>query len=179
LRIVPAVVVALLALGSAACSHSGGGKAETSTTARAVDTQQVESVVLATQKRATPTLDVRDPSCPARVVVTEGATFRCTVVLEGVIVPYDVTLKNVNSGSKTGSYDIQPAAAIILVSKLVDALQRNAPGTNIDCGPQKILVVAVGATFDCQATRNLTTQKITLKVDDLSGNVTQVTSTTT
>lgn len=173
-------VAAVLAVTTTSCSRSGKSHGDTTTTERAVDTQQVENVVLATQKRATPDLDVRDPSCPARVVVSEGATFRCTVVLEGVVVPYDVTLKDVNSGSQTGSYDIRPADAIILVPKLVDALQHNAPGTHIDCGPQKILVLAVAATFDCQATpgqpANAPAQTITLRVDDVNGNVTQVSS---
>jgi uncharacterized metal-binding protein len=169
------VAAALGGFTGAGCSSgSSGPDAAAPTTAKAVDTQDVESLLVANQKRASPEFDVGAASCPARVVVTEGTTFQCTVVVEGVVVPYDVTLTDVNGTSKTGGFDIRPAKAILSIPKLVDALGRNAPGTRIDCGPERVRVYDVGATFDCQAIDAQGAHPITLRVNDIHGNVTQV-----
>jgi hypothetical protein len=162
---------ALLAVG---CSGSGSDE-PAKTDDGAVDTQEVESLLVSTQQRASPEFDVRDPSCPARVVVQEGATFQCTVVVEGVIAPFNVTLKGVNSGSRTGQFDIRPAKAILSVPKLVDVLRARVPGATVDCGPDRVRVLDVGALIDCRVTGgNQPDQTIRLKVDDVLGNVTQV-----
>lgn len=137
-----------------------------------VESQEVENAIVAAQKRATPDLDVRDPSCPARIVVSEGATFQCTVAVEGVIVPYEVTL----TGARTTlRYNIAPAKAILLIPKLVTALQYNTPGSHIDCGPDRVRVLDVGAVFECTVTDAANkAQRVTLKVNDVEGNVSQV-----
>ena len=169
-----AAVVAAAVLG--ACSGSGG-RAEpdaTPTTARVVDTQQVESLVIATQKRASPDFDVRDASCPARVVVKEGATFECTVVVEGVVAPYTVTFTDVNVKAKTGGYDLRPAKAILSVPKIVDFVKTSAtdPAARVDCGTQRVKVLDPGATFACRLSDATGDHTVTLRVDDVSGKVT-------
>jgi Domain of unknown function (DUF4333) len=169
-----AAVAAAAAL--AACSGSGGRakSADTPTTARAVDTQEVERLLIATQKRASPDFDVRDASCPARVVVSEGATFECTVVVEGVIAPYTITLKDVNGRKKTGGYDLRPSKAILSVPKIVDFVKSSAtdPNARVDCGPDRVKVLDPGATFDCKLTDAAGDHTVTLRVDDVSGKVT-------
>ena len=159
---------------AAGCGGSDAGEPP-DTGDGAVDTQEVESLLVSTQKRASPEFDVRDPSCPARVVVQEGATFQCTVVVEGVVAPFNVTLKGVSSGSRTGQFDIRPAKAILSIPKLVDVLRSRVPGSTVDCGPQRVRVLDVGATLECRVTGgDQPDQTITLKVDDVLGNVTQV-----
>jgi hypothetical protein len=169
-----AAIAAAAAL--AGCGGSGGRAktAHTPTTARAVDTQEVERLLIATQKRASPDFDVRDASCPARVVVTEGATFQCTVVVEGVVAPYTITLKDVNGDRKTGGYDLRPAKAILSVPKIVDFVKSSAtdPNARVDCGPQRVKVLDPGSTFDCRLTDATGDHTVTLRVDDVTGKVT-------
>lgn len=158
----------MLALGG--CS-SKKQASPSDTTTHAIDTREIENALLAAQKRFSPDLDVRDPSCPARVVVVEGASFQCTVAVEGVIVPYNVTLKNV--ATKLG-YDIAPAKALLLIPKLVEGLQKNVPGAKIDCGPDRVRVLDVGATFQCKLSDSTGDHTVILHVDDVNGNVSQV-----
>jgi hypothetical protein len=174
LALVCAAAAAAVAL--AGCHGSGGraAPATTPTTGRAVDTEEVERLLIATQKRASPDFDVRDASCPARVVVTEGATFECTVVVEGVVAPYTITFKDVNGGDKTGGYDLRPAKAILSVPKIVDFVKSSAtdPTARVDCGPQRVKVLDPGATFDCKLTDGAGDHTVTLRVDDVTGKVT-------
>jgi len=165
-----------IALAVAGCSSAAKGPATTADAAsRGVDTHDIEQLLVAKQKAQSPDFDVRDPSCPARIIVAEGETFQCTVVVEGVIVPYRVTLRDVNENSKTAGYDLRPAKAILSIPKLVDALQRNSPGSRIDCGPERVKVLDPGATFDCSVTSAQGgAQTVTLRVNDIDGNVSQV-----
>ncbi len=172
------LVAALVAGILASCSGSGGngdgGAAAPPTTAKAVDTQEVERLLVTTQKRASPDFDVRDPSCPARVVVTEGASFECTVVVEGVVAPYTITFKQVNDKEKTGGYDLRPAKAILSVPKLVDFVKSSArdPAARVDCGPLRVKVLDPGATFECRLADTAGDHIVTLRVDDVAGRVT-------
>lgn len=162
---------------TAGCSSSASKEGEVTAdpASRGVDTRDIEQLLVAKQKAQSPDFDVRDPSCPARIIVAEGETFQCTVVVEGVIVPYQVTLRDVNADSKTAGYDIRPAKAILSIPKLVEALQRNSPGSRIDCGPERVKILDPGATFDCTVTpAQGVPQPVTLRVNDIDGNVSQV-----
>ncbi|HVL28066.1 MAG TPA: DUF4333 domain-containing protein [Acidimicrobiales bacterium] len=170
-----AALALLLLVMLPACRGGGGDGGASAATDGAVDTQEVESLLVSTQQRASPEFDVRDPSCPARIVVEEGATFQCTVVVEGVVAPFNVTLRGVNEGSRTGQFDIRPAKAILSIPKLVDVLRARVPGATVDCGPERVRVLDVGATFQCRVSGgSQPEQTITLRVDDVLGNVTQV-----
>lgn len=175
-----AAFAVLLALAAAACSSSSTTTKPAATAdpaSRGVDTRDIEQLLVAKQKAQSPDFDVRDPSCPARIIVADGETFQCTVVVEGVVVPYQVTLRDVNENSKTAGYDLRPAKAILSIPKLVDALQRNSPGSRIDCGPERVKVLDVGATFGCSvADAAGVRQPVTLRVVDRDGNVEQVAS---
>lgn len=166
--------VATLTLLLAGCAGGSDDDEEAGrpTVPTVVDSQEVEQALVNAQKRQTPDLDVRDPSCPARVVVSEAATFECTIAVESVVVPYKVTLAGTGTSLR---YNIAPAKAILLMPKLVDALQRNAPGSRIDCGADRVKPLDVGATFDCTVTdQSGRAQPVTLRVNDLQGNVSQV-----
>ena len=170
-------VGALAAILASACSSGAGNRptADVDPASRGVDTQEIEQLLVAKQRAQSPDFDVRDPSCPARIIVAEGETFQCTVVVEGVIVPYQVTLRDVNQNSKTAGYDLRPAKAILSIPKLVEALQANAAGSRIDCGPDRVKVLDAGATFTCSVTTGTgPPQQVTLRVKDLQGNVEQV-----
>ena len=170
-----AAALCAMALAAAGCSTPSEPETTADPASRGVDTRDIEQLLVARQKSQSPDFDVRDPSCPARIIVAEGETFQCTVIVEGVVVPYQVTLRDVNQNSKTAGYDLRPAKAILSIPKLVEALQRNSPGARIDCGPERVKVLDTGATFDCTVTDAAgAAQKITLRVNDLQGNVSQV-----
>jgi len=179
LKALRAAALALAAVAAATGCGGGGGDGDggpsdnptASTTPKVIDTREVENTLVATQKRATPELDVRDPSCPARVEVSEGVTFPCTIAVEGVIVPYQVTLADVATRVR---YNIRPAKAILLLSKLADALTAQVPTANVDCGPERIKVLDVGATLDCRLSDRAQSRTITFRVDDVDGNVSPV-----
>lgn len=154
------------------CSDSTDAGPPSSTIPKVIDTREVENTLVATQKRATPTLDVRDPACPARVEVSEGASFSCTIAVEGVIVPYQVTLADVATKIR---YNIRPARAILLISKLVDALRSQVPNATVDCGPDRIKVLDVGSTLECRLSDRTGARTVMFKVDDVDGNVSPVT----
>ena len=78
-------VAILLAFTACSSSSKGGPEITADPASRGVDTHEIEQLLVAKQKARSPDFDVRDPSCPARIVVAEGETFQCTVVVEGVI----------------------------------------------------------------------------------------------
>ncbi|MGH9279101.1 MAG: DUF4333 domain-containing protein [Acidimicrobiales bacterium] len=169
-----AVVAVALAVTLTGCRDKPAASGSPSTTARAADTLEVEELLVSTQKRATPDLDVRDATCPARVVVTQNAEFQCTMVVEGIVVPYKVTLLNVDNPSRTGRYDIRPAKAVILMPKVVETLSRANPNARVDCGPEKVRVLEPGQTMRCVVTSGGTSRVVTFRVDDVLGTLTPV-----
>jgi hypothetical protein len=177
-QVVGALLATVLALTAAACSSSSppsGAGATADPASRGVDTHEIEQLLVAKQKAQSPDFDVRDPSCPARIVVAEGETFQCTVIVEGVVVPYQVILRDVNQNSKTAGYDLRPAKSILSIPKLVNALQQNSPGSRIDCGPERVKVLDEGGTFQCTVTdAGGASLPVTLRVKDRDGNVEQV-----
>ncbi|MCA1693015.1 MAG: DUF4333 domain-containing protein [Actinobacteria bacterium] len=173
---------AAILLGSAVTAGSGCGgstsdsEEPTAAPEKLVDTQEVEQLLVNTQRRASPDFEVGAASCPAQVVVAEGVTFECTVVVEGVVAPYVVTMADVNPRNQTGRYDLRPAKAILSVPRLVDFVKRLAtePDAQVDCGPERVRIADVGSTFECQLTDSEGPHTVSLKVDDIKGKVTIV-----
>lgn len=171
---------AAVLLGGAILAGAGCGGSDSeepsATTQKMVDTQEVEQLLVNTQMRASPDFEVGAASCPDHVVVAEGVTFECTVVVDGVIAPYVVTMADVNPRSQTGRYDLRPAKAILSIPRLVDFVKRLAtePDAQVDCGPARVKVADVGSTFECQLTDGEGPHTVTLKVDDIKGKVTIV-----
>lgn len=165
-----------LAVLTAAVACTGGGSADraTPTTARAADTREIEELLVTTQRQATPDLEIRGATCPARVEVTRGTTFQCSVVIENIVVPYEVALVDVDTPSRTGRYDIRPAKAVILMPKVAETLGRANPGARIDCGNDKVRVLDPGQTLRCTVTFGGPPQVVTLRVDDVAGTVSPV-----
>ena len=170
-----AAVVAGVALSTASCSGSESGSSSDAAP-EPVDTAEVESLLVATQRRASPEFTVGQASCPDQVAVSEGVTFNCTVLVEGVPAPYVVTFADVNSRSQTGRYDLRPAKAILSVPKLVELVKSLAtdPAARVDCGPAKVRVADVGTTLECRLTDTRGDLTVNLRVDDIEGKVTVV-----
>lgn len=173
-RALAAVVGSTLLVG-AACEGSGS-RTPSGPSSRAADTEEVESLLVATQRRASPEFDVGAASCPEQVPVSEGASFNCTVLVEGVAAPYVVTFADVNADSRTGRYDIRPAKAILSMPKLVAFVRSLAtePSATVDCGPATVRIADAGSTLDCQLRDSQGPHTVTLRVDDLTGKVTVV-----
>jgi hypothetical protein len=165
-----AALWAVLAL-AVACDRSGS-QAERADGPRLVDSKELESVLVATQRRSSPDLPVGPASCPAGVPATEAATLECTVSVDGVLVPYAVTIRQTDQPGGL-RYDVRPAKAILQVSKVVEAIQRSAssPTSTVECGPERVRVVDVGGTFDCSLTEGENTRTVRVRVETVEGNV--------
>jgi hypothetical protein len=166
----------LLAVLAGGCSDSSPQASGPSTTARQVDTREVEQLLVAAQKRASPDLNVGAASCPEQVPVTDGASFQCTVLVEGVVAPYTVTLVNVNAQNRTGRFDLRPAKAIVLVPKVAEYVKSVAtdPTARVDCGTARVLILDTGATLDCQLTDSRGPHPVRVRVEDEHGRVSVV-----
>ena len=175
-RLLMAAVVGGTALAGAACSGSDAPSPPDARGPRPAETAEVESLLVATQRKASPEFHVGGATCPEEVPVREGTSFNCTVQVEGVDAPYVVTFADVNADSRTGRYDIRPAKAILSVPKLVAFVGSLGAEQNsrADCGPDRVRLADPGATFDCQLNDSRGAQTVTLRVDDVNGKVTVV-----
>ena len=82
----------------------------------------VEAKLVDTQKKAAPDLAVGKATCAVSLAKPAGkvavGVHRCTVVVEGVAVPYDVTVRT-GGAAKNGTYTMQNAKAVIDTKKLI------------------------------------------------------------
>ena len=172
-RAVATVVVGALAVVTGSCRDSGNDAARRPAAPASIDTEEVERLIVDTQRKASPDFNVGAASCPEHVAVSTGGSFQCTVMVDGVVAPYTVTPENVNTQTKTGTFNVRPAKAILSVPKLVDSVKRLAtdPAAKVDCGPSRVLVLDAGTTVDCQLTDNQGTHTVTLRVEDTQGKV--------
>jgi hypothetical protein len=157
----------------------GGGDAERPAAAPARDTQvgtaEVERLLVSTQKRKSPRLQVGGAHCPDQVRLANGTRFTCTVLIEGVRAPYAVTLHDVDAASATGRFAVEPAKPIIDVARIVGLirgkLQPTARAATVTCGAAKVRVVEVGARIPCTITLGDAVQRVSAVVKDLQGTV--------
>ena len=168
------LALALLVL-LAAC---GGGERPTAATGRPdqlVGTADVERLLVSTQKRKSPRLQVGTATCPDQVRLANGTQFTCTVLIEGTRAPYAVTLRDVDAAGTGGRFALEPAKPIIDTTRIVglirSKLQPGARGATVRCGAAKVRVVEVGGTIGCTITLGDAVQKVTAEVRDLRGTV--------
>jgi hypothetical protein len=142
---------------------------------RQVGTADVERLLVSTQKRKSPNLEVGAATCPDQVRLANGTRFTCTVLIEGTKAPYAVTLRDVDAAKATGRFALAPAKPIIDVSRIValirTKLQPTARAATVRCGTAKVRVVEVGASIACTITLGDAVQKVTAEVQDLKGTV--------
>ncbi|MEP9365463.1 DUF4333 domain-containing protein [Nocardioides sp. CN2-186] len=162
-----ALVPVLLSIGACSASVSTGSDKE-------YDADKVAGLVQDAQEKATPDLDVSDATCPDDVELKKGATFECTISIEGVEAPYTVTITEV--GDTSARYSMDPAKAIISVDAAVGFLEDQATaqgldGVTVDCGDAAIIVQDPQTTFPCTLTNGGQTQDVELLIEDLDGTV--------
>lgn len=119
-----------------------------------------------------------EPLCPSKVKQQAGLTFTCTIPVGGKSLTYEVTQKD-----GKGNVRIMPTKAVIsrakAVATLKDRLAKGNPeaiSIAVDCGKEALLILAPAATFRCAVTvvnpEGTETGSISVKVDDVRGNVT-------
>ena len=164
-----------------ACGGNGDGLHTATTVTTAVPTtagppsneelnrRQVEQFVLDTQRTSTPELKVANPSCPQRLDLVPGASFECTVEVEGVKAPYTVSIP------AAGSIQATPAKAIISTAKGVEFIRANLPpaaaSAVVSCGSEAVRLVDVGAALSCTISDGAGTQTVKLVAKDTKGAV--------
>ena len=173
-----AAVILALALGvSVACGNDtvdGTGSGDgTRTTEGALDTTPAEEMLVARQKRATPDLSVGEARCQTRAELRKGATFGCSVEVEGLPAPYTVTVTDVDRDAKTAEYDFELTKAVVATAKAVEAVRQSWPDKNarVDCGPGKVRLAQVGTTIECSVNDNDGFHSATVRVVDIEGNL--------
>jgi hypothetical protein len=177
-RALAAAALAVTALLLAACGggpDAPDGGAAPQPRNRTVGTGQVEELLVRTQKQKSPGLKVGRASCPAAVTLADGTRFRCTLEIERVQAPYQVTLTGVGAGGGTGRFSVAPAKPIIDVTKVValirSKLQSTARAATVSCGSSKVRVLDVGAAVPCTIRLGTAVQKVRAVVRDLKGTV--------
>ena len=140
-----------------------------------VGTADVERLLVSTQKRKSPNLEVGAATCPDQVPLANGTRFTCTVLIEGTRAPYAVTLRDVDAARATGRFALAPAKPIIEVARIVALIRRQlqptARAATVRCGRDKVRVVEVGASIACTITLGDAVQKVSAEVKDLKGTV--------
>ena len=158
----PARLAAALALafGAPAC-----GVGPHNTLKAASVGSQIASQIASKYAIPAPTVD-----CPASIPSKAGQKFVCTTTLEGQPVQIDGTVTD--NGSHFTPAPAEPIVAVgPTVSLLVDEIAKQTHHTaRVDCGPHKVLVVALGATFKCTATfAGEKPRPVTVTVTNLEG----------
>ena len=155
----PAIAVAV-ALGASAC---GVGPHHT-LNAGSVGSQ-ISSQIASKYGIPAPALE-----CPRSIPSKAGQHFACTTTLEGQPVQIDGTVTD--NGSDFTPTPAEPIVAVgPTVSLLTDQIAKQTHHTaRVDCGPHKVLVVSVGATFKCTATfAGEKPRTVTVTVTNLEG----------
>src|SRR5215213_5517267 len=159
-RVRARLLALVLAVLLAACGGAGKPAASPSHD-QLVGTADVERLLVSTQKRKSPNLEVGAATCPDQVRLANGTRFTCTVLIEGT--------------KATGRFALAPAKPIIDVSRIValirSKLQPTARAATVRCGKDKVQVVEVGASIACTITLGDAVQKVTAEVRDLKGTV--------
>jgi hypothetical protein len=161
-----ASTAALLLLGGC-----GGGRSSSATPV--VNPEDVETLLVQRQAARAPRLEVGEAACPSGVAARRGETFRCTLAVEGLDAPFEVTVAQVEGGTVT--YEARPLLAIVDVGSVADFLRsRLEPewqAAQVDCGPARARLLDVGAALECTAFDGAVTRYVQAVVEDRSGTV--------
>ena len=161
-RVLPIALLAMLSL--AAC----GGNA--------YDQAKVEKFLAQSQEGKVRGLKLGKATCPKDVKLTEGVTFRCTLLIAGVAAPYKVTLTNVKADKVTITGE--PAKALISTQAAVDFVtgQLNASAAKrakVRCSKagEQVIIAAPGTQIGCIVAIDGKQLQAVLVVDDTKGSV--------
>ena len=182
-RPVLAALALVLALGGAGCGGGDGDGGDESaatttttgrtTTTRPAVTDDLEQGLVDEQTKRTPDLRVGGAACPNGAPTTEGSSVECVVEVEGVGVPYLVTLValTTEAGGSSGRYEFKAAKPIVVTSEVVAKISQELEkqglrGRTVDCGPARLQVLDVGATFECTVSDG---RRLRVEVKDAQG----------
>jgi major membrane immunogen (membrane-anchored lipoprotein) len=165
LRFGPALLGALaLALALSACSGSDDAETLSLTAARNEILRQATSGYGSV-------VDVGEVRCPQEVPREKGATFFCTVELDGQ------TLRvNVEQKDDQGNVRFYEAHAVLDVKRMNDTLasytaEQGKPTSRVSCGESTVLVRSPGDEIECSvAFADGSTAVATFGVTDTKGN---------
>lgn len=138
--------------------------------------RDIEAKLVETQRKAAPDLTVGKATCPvalSKPAAKAVGVHRCVVIVEGVKVPYDVTVRN-SALVKGGSYTLRNAKAVIDTKKLaaIAATVVDDPSkVKITCGTGRVVVADPGATISCTVVDGAATDTLVFEVKDLQGTV--------
>lgn len=162
--VVAAIGMVIVLVGAAGCSSD-----------KVVSAKDAEAKLVAAFKDKAPGVKIGKASCPSGVKLTEGGTFKCTLQVANVTVPYTVTMSDIKGtkfhyGFKTTKVIIDLDAAASLVK---NNLNEASQGATVVCGDQgdQFLLAKVGDTFRCHLSLGSQTGTNTLKVLDSKGTV--------
>lgn len=109
--------------------------------------------------------------CPGKVEQEQGASFGCTVEVDGQALPYVVRLTNGSGGMR-----IDSGASLLLTAKVEQfiadyAADNDEQVQSVDCGSTKYLVRARGTKVSCEVVRaDGSTIPAVVGVRDTKGN---------
>lgn len=160
-------VTALLALVALTAAGCGGNS---------YDAGKIESFLSKSQEGKVRGLKLGAATCPKDVKLTEGVTFRCTLLIAGVAAPYKVRLTHVDADKVT--INAEPAKALIstraavdfVTGRLTPSLAKRATVACAKPGVQ-LIVAAPGAQVGCVVEVDGRQLQAVLVVDDTSGNI--------
>ena len=146
------------------------------------DTAGIEARLIEQVRQKTSGLAVGAADCPEGAPRGEqGATATCTVQVEGVEVPFTITLLADNPQSQGGAhnYQVELARPLVNVNDLVGQIRTEAAaqlkvapeGLRVDCGAAKVMVLDVGGTIPCTIASGSTTRRLVATVTDATGSV--------
>lgn len=153
----------------AACGAGGGPGSH-----QRLDVSEVEAAIAASQRRRTPNLQVGKADCPRDVLAETGASFECSLAIEGTQAGFVVRLGEVTGG--TARYEIRPSRAILDVTGVVAFLKGRLEGpwqqAEVNCGTARAVVVDVNQALDCLVTNGQAIRAVQAVVEDLDGSFT-------
>lgn len=169
LALVPVALVAVvLALSAYYASVTG-------TAAWTIDRAWMEDGLGRDLKERNPGLPVGAVACPEGIKIVEGATFQCTVEMEGVQAPFSVTVTDVDASAGTFNTDWKPTKAILVIDPIVkhlkSRLQNQAPNATVDCGTAPVRIVEVGSAIECTISEGSNRLVVRGVVEDVNGSV--------
>ena len=147
-----------------------------------VATESIQRKLVEEQRKRTPNLAVGAAACTDGAPTDTGASVACTVEVEGLAVPFTVTLLGSDAESLGGaeSYEFHLARPMVDVTALVSGIRSQAATQlkvaperlAVDCGPAKVQLVDVGGTVACTVNDGRTTRRLTAVVNDVNGSTT-------
>ena len=188
---------ALLAMLGAACGDSSGQSSDVVTTLApgttattppptvpaAADSEAIKRKLVEEQRKRTANLAVGEATCPEGAPIGDpGAAVVCTVQVEGVEVPFTVTLLGAGAEIEGAqrSYEFRPARPMIDVAGLAGRIRTEAATQlgvppdrlSVECGTAKVLVLEVGGTIPCTVRQGDSIRRIQVTVSDVNGSTT-------